>query len=98
MKTKLPLDRCRVQLFFPSLHSVILMLLAWGCFAYGGDIHDAARGDALEAVKVLLKQNAALVFSKDASGMTALHHAALWGNTDVVELLLTNKADVNARD
>ncbi len=30
--------------------------------------------------------------------MTPLHWAALWGYKEVAQLLLTNKADVNAKD
>ena len=39
-----------------------------------------------------------LISSKDTHGLTPLHCAALLGHKDVAELLLANKAEVNARD
>jgi hypothetical protein len=82
--------------------SVLLMGLVWSSLAFGGEIHDAAgRGD-LEKVKALLKDNPALVFSKSNEPLlytaTPLGYAASYGRTDVVEFLLANKAEVNARD
>jgi ankyrin repeat protein len=61
------------------------------------NIQDAAAIGDLEKVKVMLKDNPDLAFSKDFSGQTALHWAATQGRTDVVKLLLANKADVNAK-
>ena len=69
-------------------------------------IHDAAAGGDLEKVKALLKDNPDLVFSKHGIqlyhiakvGRTPLHDAAFRGSKDVVELLLANKAEVNAKD
>jgi ankyrin repeat protein len=58
----------------------------------------AIREGDLEKVKALLKGNSHLVFSKDDLGVTPLHTAAFWGHKDVVELLLANKAEVNATD
>jgi ankyrin repeat protein len=58
----------------------------------------AAMGD-LERLKAVLKNNPDLVSSKDhESGRTPLHWAARNGQIDVAELLLSNKADVNAKD
>jgi ankyrin repeat protein len=45
-----------------------------------------------------LKDNPDLVFSRDNQGVTPLHSAALEGQKDLAELLLANKAEVNARD
>ena len=61
-------------------------------------IHDAAKSGDLEKVKALLKDNPDLSLSKNDNDDTALHFAALKGHNDIVELLLTNKADVNAKD
>ncbi len=59
-------------------------------------LHAAKRGD-LEKIRALLEANPNLVFSKDIKeGLTPLHWASYMGHKDVVELLLGNKADVNA--
>jgi len=82
----------------PRLSAVMLVALvamAWGGLAFCGEIHSAAEQGDLKKVKVLLKGNPHLVFSKDADGRTPLHLAA---TRDVAALLLTNKADVNAKD
>jgi len=55
-----------------------------------------AEGD-LDKVKVLLEANPDLVFGKDNYGLTALHFAAMGGHRELVELLLVNKAEVNAK-
>jgi ankyrin repeat protein len=55
------------------------------------------KGDLAE-VKALLKGDPDLVFTKDSFGMTPLQVAVIMGHTDVTELLLANKSDVNARD
>ena len=53
------------------------------------------KGD-LEKVKTLLKANPDLVFTKDPTDWTPLHYAAHWHQRDIAELLLVNKAHVNA--
>ena len=79
--------------------SVLLFILAWGGLAFCGEIHDAAKGGDLEKIKALLKDNPGLVLSKDDKyGLTPLHLAAFRGHKDVGELLLTSKAEVNAKD
>lgn len=67
--------------------------------SHGGkdDIHGAAKAGDLTTVEALLKSNPDLVFSKKTNGNTPLHYAARWGRLEVMELLLANKADVNAR-
>ncbi|MGB8354001.1 MAG: ankyrin repeat domain-containing protein [Chthoniobacteraceae bacterium] len=61
----------------------------------------AATGN-VEQVKALLKIDPALVFctemTKEGTGITPLYRAAQFGHREVAELLLANKADVNARD
>ena len=49
-------------------------------------------------VKALLKSQPDLALAKDGFGLTPLHVAAFAGPMDVVESLLANNADVNARD
>ncbi len=52
----------------------------------------------LEKVKALLMGNPELVFSRVYKVWTHLHVAACNGHKDIVELLLANNADVNAKD
>ena len=83
--------------------AVVLVALALSSFAFCGcrpvGIHEAAQNGNLERVKELLKANPDLVFNKDNDkGGTPLHWAARSGCKDVAELLLANKADVNAGD
>jgi len=71
--------------------------LTWSNPVFGGEIHDTARDGNLRKVQALLKDHPDLVFSKDNTGSTPLHVAAMTGHKDVVELLLARKAKVNAR-
>ena len=52
----------------------------------------------LERAAALLKDIPSLVTSKGEKGWTALHTAACNGHMDLVDLLLANNADVNAKD
>ena len=61
--------------------------------------HDAVMSGDLGRVKALLKDNADLVFSRDTKiGGTPLYWAAVNGHKEVADLLLANKAAVNAKD
>ena len=62
-----------------------------------GEIHEAAKNNDLAKVRSP-KDSPDLVFSKDEDGFTPLHLAAANGYTETAELLLANKADVNAKD
>ncbi len=73
-------------------------MLAWSSQVFCGEIHDAAKNGDLEKIKALLKDNPNLVSSKDTNNINAtpLYIAAAFGQTNVIKLLLANKADVNA--
>ena len=63
-----------------------------------GSLHEAALNGKLEKAKALLKVNPDLVFSqKSYASQTPLHLAAEYGHKDVAELLLANKAQVEAK-
>jgi ankyrin repeat protein len=83
----------------PCRASVALVALAWGSIAFGGEIHEAVQGGDIEKIKVLLRDNPALINSTDeAFGRTPLITAVDFGKKDVARALLASKADVDARD
>jgi len=73
-------------------------MLMWSSVALCGRIHEAVKNNESAKVRELIKNNPDLVFSKDEDGFTPLHLAAANGHKEIVEFLLTTKADVNARD
>src|SRR5262249_3537121 len=62
------------------------------------NIHDAVFLGDLKRVKALLKSEPDLASSQNNIGMTPLFWAVCIGRKDIAELLLANKADVNATD
>src|SRR5689334_20361847 len=81
-----------------KLLAAMLIGLTSSITAFSGEIHDVAHDGNLEKVKALLKGDPDLVFSKDNDGFTPLHWATSSRSTDLAKLLLSQKADVNARD
>lgn len=70
-------------------------------------IDEAAENGDLEKVKIMLKGEPGLIFSKaeepdpatpERGGWTPLHFAAAHGHTDIVKYLLANKAVIEAKD
>ena len=59
-------------------------------------ILDAAEDGDLKTAETLLESNPALVFTTDKYGWTPLLFTVRDGHEDVAQLLLTNKAEVNA--
>jgi hypothetical protein len=63
-----------------------------------GSLHEAAFNGKLEKAKALVKEHPELVNSQDSyASQTPLHLAVEYGHKDVAELLLANKADVEAK-
>jgi ankyrin repeat protein len=83
----------------PRYVVVFLFVLACSIPAFCGKIHDAVEDGDLEKVKALLKKNPKLIWSRDVIGyMTPLGMAAAIGNRRMAELLLANKAEIDARN
>jgi len=74
-----------------------LLTMACCCSTFGTVINDAAMAGDLAKVQALLKDNPALVCSKDPKGLTPLHLAAAYGHEDVAALLLDSQACVDAK-
>lgn len=81
---------------FPFI--AFLLVLSSSNLALAGEIHEAVKNNELVKVRSLIKDSPDLVFSKDEDGFTPLHLAAANGYKEIAELLLANKADVNAKD
>jgi ankyrin repeat protein len=63
-----------------------------------GSLHEAAMNGKLEKARALIKTNPDLVNSQASYGsMTPLQFAAEYGHKDVAELLLANKANIEAK-
>ena len=77
---------------------VVLLTLVWSSIAFCGEIHEAAENGDLAKVEALLKDNPALVSSRNNYGTTPLHLAVENSHKDVAEFLLSKGADVNAKD
>jgi ankyrin repeat protein len=77
--------------------AVLIAIFAGIGFAFGDEIHDAARDGDLEKIKTLVKAKPDLVSSKDAAGLTPLHIAAVYGRKEMAEFLLAKNSSVNAK-
>ncbi|MEW5924150.1 MAG: ankyrin repeat domain-containing protein [Candidatus Zixiibacteriota bacterium] len=75
---------------------VLLLLLASVLTA--GEIHNAAQGGDLEALRIIIAENKGSVNAPDSTGSLPLHLAALNGHFDAVRLLVENGATVSAGD
>lgn len=81
-----------------SRNVLFAILMLCGIRALCDPIHDAARKGDLAKVEALVKENPALVSNMDKMGDTPLHLAASNDHADIVDFLLANGADINARD
>ena len=61
-------------------------------------IHDAAKDGDVDSVKKFLDQGVDINSQTGKWGNTPLHEAAFWGNVEVVRLLISEEADVDAKD
>ncbi len=83
------------------LITTIAVVLLMGCGplqSNGKSLHRAAEEGDIEAVKKHLAAGANKNVRAGKWRDTPLHRAAFWGYTEVVELLINNEVDVNAKD
>ena len=74
---------------------VVVFLLNHGATE---DVFAAVAAGHTDKVAAFLKQDPKLVNARDSGGKAPLHRAAIFGQTNVVELLLKEKADINLLD
>lgn len=86
----------RILSFYTPL--IVAFILMSSSYAICGEIHDAVTNNDSVKVEKLIRQNPDLVFSKNENGFTPLQLAVTNGYIDIVQYLLTTKADVNARN
>ena len=84
------------RLVFICMAVAQAMTVCYGA-ATGTDMFDAIRAGDAEKVKALLQVDPKLAEARTEDSSTALHLAALEGQTQIARLLLANKAHVNAR-
>ena len=83
------------------LITTIAVVLLMGCGPLQSNaksLHRAAEEGDIEAVKKNLAAGANKNVRAGKWRDTPLHRAAFWGYTEVVELLINNEVDVNAKD
>ena len=83
------------------LITTIAAVLLMGCGPLQSNaksLHRAAEEGEIEAVKKHLAAGANKNVRAGKWRDTPLHRAAFWGYTEVVELLINNEVDVNAKD
>jgi len=77
---------------------VILFLFFFVVTLLGSDIHDAIQKGDVTKVKTLISGNKELIHEKSDKGQTPLHLAVQNGDQEIVEFLISQGADINARD
>lgn len=77
---------------------VIAVFLFAAAAAQAQEIFAAVKNNDLEKIKVLIEKDASLVNIKDEAGNTPLHNAVIIGSGEIIELLLSRGADINAQN
>ncbi len=77
---------------------IVIVLLLVALITQAQEIFDAVRANDLAKVKGLVEKDASLVNSTDIAGNTPLHLAAKTGSLGMIEMLLLEGADINAKN
>ncbi|MFC2161028.1 ankyrin repeat domain-containing protein [Acidobacteriota bacterium] len=88
--------KCNKNILILSV-SFIFINLMFSMHALSQEIIRAAEIGDIIKIKELLKKDPELANAKNISGLTPLHYAALYGNKNVVELLISNGADIQMK-
>jgi hypothetical protein len=76
------------------LIGIILFLIE--SIASAGPLHDCVKSGNLFNIEQILSKESSQINSKDQQGWMPLHLAASMGRSDIIKLLIDNRADVNA--
>ena len=87
----------RPSILSGCLGMVVWLLLAAGTTGKAEEIHAAAQDGDLPKVKLLIQAQPSLVSSPGPFGATPLHLAAAFGYPDMVQFLVANQADMEAK-
>lgn len=79
--------------------TIITVMVLYGFLIslWAGNIHDAVKQGDKAMTEELLNADPGLIDSRDNDGKTPLHIAAEYGRNEMIELLLSRKADVNSK-
>jgi ankyrin repeat protein len=77
---------------------VIIILFFFSVILLGNDLHDAIQKGDVAKVKTLISNNKELIHMNSEKGQTPLHLAVQKGNKEIVDFLISQGADINARD
>src|ERR1700692_303436 len=80
------------------LFAILLLALAFSSIALSEELADAVLKGDLARVQALVKQDPKWVLDEDKYGSTPLPLAVLAGRKEIVEFLLANNSQVNAKD
>jgi len=92
------MDNKKLNVLLALLIVTLMVLFVWLVFTGGvSEIHVAAAQGDLAGVESILAEKPELVNARDKDGWSPLHMAANAGHNRMVELLLANGAEVNAK-
>ncbi|MHC9540406.1 MAG: ankyrin repeat domain-containing protein [Vulcanimicrobiota bacterium] len=84
-----------MKTFIMILYIFFLGLVSQTVFA--SDIHKAAKGGDLEAIKAIIEKGPDKINEPNSEGLAPLHLAAFYGHVEIVNYLIDNGAKIDIR-
>jgi ankyrin repeat protein len=81
-----------------ALLFVVIMFIVASCITETGILHKAVKEGDFCRVREMITRRKAFVGERDYEGWTPLHTASFFGQTDIAGFLISQGADVNAKD